>query len=150
MACATGTSRFRRRPWWADPAVSARGAIESEVRVEMMRQDEKWGQQNHADGTGPQSHPLALAGGAANPGPCHISAASLLSGAFTANTDERFHPKDGSTPSGTWKDVLLEEVFEALAEDDEVKLQTELIQVAAVAEQWVAAIRRRRAARDVH
>ncbi|TIH26025.1 NUDIX hydrolase, partial [Subtercola vilae] len=42
-----------------------------------------------------------------------------------------------------WQDILLEEVFEAFAESDTSKLRTELIQVAAVAQQWVEAIDRR-------
>jgi len=36
----------------------------------------------------------------------------------------------------SWADVLLEEVYEALAEDDLAKLQVELVQVAAVALAW--------------
>lgn len=39
--------------------------------------------------------------------------------------------------------VLLEEVFEALAEDDDVRLREELIQVAAVAAKWVQIIDQR-------
>lgn len=37
----------------------------------------------------------------------------------------------------TDRDVLLEEVYEALAEDDPTRLRTELIQVAAVCAKWV-------------
>jgi hypothetical protein len=37
----------------------------------------------------------------------------------------------------TWRDILREEVFEALAEKDPVRLKTELLQVAAVAVAWV-------------
>lgn len=36
----------------------------------------------------------------------------------------------------TWKDVLLEEVYEALAETDPKKLVEELVQVAAMAAKW--------------
>jgi hypothetical protein len=43
----------------------------------------------------------------------------------------------------TWRDILLEEVAEAFAEDDPGRLRAELIQVAAVATQWVEAIDRR-------
>ena len=42
----------------------------------------------------------------------------------------------------TWLHILREEVFEAFAEDDPAKLRAELIQVAAVAVQWVEAIDR--------
>ncbi len=42
-----------------------------------------------------------------------------------------------------WRDILLEEVFEALAEEEPKELRKELVQVAAVAAQWVEAIDRR-------
>ncbi|MFD6874511.1 MULTISPECIES: hypothetical protein [unclassified Streptomyces] len=38
----------------------------------------------------------------------------------------------------TWRDVLLEEVYEALAESDPAALRTELVQVAAVCAAWVS------------
>jgi hypothetical protein len=41
---------------------------------------------------------------------------------------------------GTWWHILLEEVYEALAEDDPAALRRELLQVAAVAIRWVDAI----------
>ncbi|MFV2172293.1 HNH endonuclease signature motif containing protein [Actinomadura sp. LOL_016] len=44
-----------------------------------------------------------------------------------------------------WDGVLLEEVYEALAEPDPAKLYAELIQVAAVAQAWAGAIDRRTA-----
>ncbi|MDH6462030.1 hypothetical protein M2302_002205 [Micromonospora sp. A200] len=46
-----------------------------------------------------------------------------------------------------WDGVLLEEVFEALAEEDPVKREAELVQVAAVAVAAVQDSRRRRAAK---
>ena len=49
---------------------------------------------------------------------------------------------DGSV---TFKDVLMEEVAEVFAESDPEKLRAELIQVAAVAVQWVEKIDRERA-----
>lgn len=42
----------------------------------------------------------------------------------------------------TWKDVLLEEVYEALAESDPQKVRAELVQVGAVAARMVLAIDR--------
>lgn len=42
-----------------------------------------------------------------------------------------------------WDGLLLEEVYEALAESDPAALRTELIQVAALAVAWVEAIDRR-------
>lgn len=44
----------------------------------------------------------------------------------------------------TWRHILDEEVAEAFAETDPVRLRAELIQVAAVALRWVAAIDERR------
>ena len=37
----------------------------------------------------------------------------------------------------TWADILTEEFYEALAEEDTARLRVELIQVAAVAVRWV-------------
>lgn len=39
-----------------------------------------------------------------------------------------------------WRDIFLEEVYEALAEPDPAALRTELIQVAAVCAAWIADI----------
>lgn len=47
-----------------------------------------------------------------------------------------------------WDLILLEEVYEALSEANEEKLEEELVQVAAVAVAWLEAIQRRRAARE--
>jgi hypothetical protein len=43
----------------------------------------------------------------------------------------------------TWRHILTEEVYEAFAESDPTKLRAELVQVAAVAVQWIQAIDRR-------
>jgi NTP pyrophosphatase (non-canonical NTP hydrolase) len=47
---------------------------------------------------------------------------------------------------GTWTHILVEEVYEALAEVDSTELRKELVQVAAVAVAWVEALDRRLAA----
>lgn len=44
---------------------------------------------------------------------------------------------------GTFRDVFYEEVMEALAESDPVKLRAELIQAVAVGVKWIKAIDRR-------
>ena len=51
---------------------------------------------------------------------------------------------DKATASGrlTWRDILREEVMEAFAESERDKLRVELVQIAAVAVQWVEAIDR--------
>ena len=114
-----------------------RQGVLQEVHEERSRQNVKWGEQNHPNGTGPHSIPLkAIEGGYATP------YANQLADLATAATDR--HAADGRV---TWSDILLEEVFEALAESDPARLRTELIQVAAVATQWVEAIDRRGANR---
>lgn len=90
-----------------------------DVLKERVRQDEKWGQQNHPDGTG--GRPM-----------------------IEAANEQRLRT-DLLAESGLldWRSILLEEVYEALAEEDPVKLREELVQVAAVAVAWVEAIDRR-------
>lgn len=86
--------------------------ILNEVRAERARQDAKWGEQNHLDGTGPgyQKH---------------------------ANAARRRCQAAAEYGLVSFKDILEEEVFEAFAESDPAKLRAELIQVAAVAVAWV-------------
>jgi hypothetical protein len=97
--------------------------ILGEIQAERARQDAKWGEQNHPDGTGlapdMQRH-LA------------DEARALCERAF----------RDGF---GAWAHILMEEVREANAESDPVKLRAELVQVAAVAIAWIGAIDRRAA-----
>lgn len=118
------------------------GAI-ADVIDERHRQDLKWGEQNHPDGTGPATMPL-FANTAT--GIADDDEASLIRDMMQGRTDWRFHEVDADQP-GTWTDILLEEVFEALAGADPARLRTELIQVAAVAVQWAEAIDRREATR---
>jgi hypothetical protein len=106
-----------------------------EILQERLRQNEKWGEQNHPDGTGPETTPIAeiMRGTVVN---SHYALG--LSFQAKSTTDE--HAAVGTV---TFSDILLEEVFEALAESDPAKLRAELVQVAAVATQWVEAIDRR-------
>lgn len=90
-----------------------------DVAAGRRRQDDKWGEQNHPDGTG---------------------------GAwFGAMAERKRDDADTAAAKGflTWRHILAEEVYEALAETDPAKLREELIQVAAVAVSWVEAIDRR-------
>lgn len=113
-----------------NPSVITDRALQ-EVLAERIRQDDKFGEQNHPD----------------------------LSGDATAQCDARemfdewaqnyrdinggtFDPRDPDTRLD-WTGILLEEVYEALAETDPVKVRGELIQVAAVAVAWAEAIDRR-------
>lgn len=43
----------------------------------------------------------------------------------------------------SWADILREEFYEALAEEDDEELRAELVQVAAVAVRWIEAIDQR-------
>jgi hypothetical protein len=115
-----------------DPAKHAAESIAVEVLFERDRQDAKWGEQNHPDGTGPQTRPLSgVVYGDAD------QAVRLAARAQFA-TDDR-----AAIGKVTWTNILLEEVFEAIAEADPTRLRTELIQVAAVAQQWAEALDRR-------
>ena len=107
-----------------------------EVASERTRQDAKWGEQNHPDGTGDAVEPLSLLT-VSTPAYCYLSAGELAElaredcqGAFGMGV-------------GTYRHILAEEFFEALAEGDPARLRAELVQVAAVAVAWVEAIDRR-------
>lgn len=102
----------------------------TEVAAERARQDKQWRQQNHPDGTGPAIH-WGLGGPA-------------FMVRDTARDITQFHAS-GAEPGlpVTWLDILREEVAEAFAEADPARLRAELIQIAAVAVQWVQAIDRR-------
>lgn len=89
------------------------------VYSERGRQDARWGEQNHPDGTGSDlDRRLA------------VQARSRCEQAFAEG-------------KGTWRHVLAEEVGEAFAESDPESLRAELVQVAAVAAAWIEAIDRR-------
>lgn len=126
------------------------GRVLEEVARERVRQTARHGDQSHLpDGTGflegrawlmegrawLMRHSYGLTGYArlARLARAATDAASQVSG-------------DGSI---TYADVLLEEVFEALAEDDAAALRGELVQVAAVAVQWIETIDRRQLAGPV-
>jgi hypothetical protein len=108
-----------------------------EVAVERARQDAEWGEQNHPDLD-----------------PHDIDRIVRNEYAFRADRWKQINARRakegcevayrGPAESCTaWDGVLLEEVYEALAESDTAKLRAELIQVAAVAVAWVEAIDRR-------
>ena len=90
-----------------------------EVVEERIKQDAKWGEQNHPDGTGHNWQ-------------------------WMADTKRKLCQEAFADGDGAWMHILVEEVYEAFAEDDPVKLRAELIQVAAVAVAWVEAIDRRK------
>lgn len=102
--------------------MSIHAGVLDEIHKERVRQDAKWGEQNHPDGTCAEGPEKAKA---------HADAARSICNHFA---------KIGKL---TWAHILTEELMEAYAETDPEKLITELIQVSAVAASWVECIRRR-------
>lgn len=97
------------------------GVLEDVAR-ERDRQDAKWGEQNHADGSD-----------------------QMVRGWTWQEIGVEWvvvaHEALGRNP--TWSAILVEEVGEALQTDNPAKLRAELIQVAAVAVAWVECIDQR-------
>lgn len=90
----------------------------AEVYLERLRQDAKWGEQNHPDGT--------------------RRSLKALADHFRKITNR--HHKNGKL---TFRDIALEEDFEAFAETEWPKLRAELIQSTAVRVAWICAGDRR-------
>lgn len=108
------------------------------VARERTEQTAKWGEQHHLDGTGETVNVLERIGDFTADALAFVPANQLAAAARAACQS------NGSPQSpDTWTAILLEEVFEALAEDDPVRLRQEVVQVAAVAVQWVEEIDRR-------
>ena len=91
----------------------------SEVLAERERQEAKWGEQNHPDGTSHQR--------------------------FGPTSEAQKMRVDGMAWRGTltYFEILQEEFWGAAAEDEPAKLRAELVQVAAVAVAWIECIDRR-------
>jgi len=100
-----------------------RRPVLEEVGDERERQDAKWGEQNHPDGTGPLVRWVTPS----------------LDATMAAWVREARYRCESRTRRGvvTYLDILAEEFFEAAAEADKARLREELIQVAAVAVAWV-------------
>ena len=99
--------------------VMARLGVLPEIDEERKRQDTRWGEQNHPDGTGPGYRIQAI---------------------------EAHRRCDRAARLGlvTYRDILEEEVYEAFAETDAEELRAELVQVAAVAVAWIEKLDRER------
>lgn len=94
---------------------------------EQDRQDRKWGSdRHHPNGTGPEREMHAGLGEGAY-------GFAELSEELRENTNQFF-----AEGTGSWADILLEEVFEALAEESPRELRAELVQARAVIAQWIA------------
>ncbi|WP_432184879.1 hypothetical protein [Streptomyces tendae] len=101
-------------------------AFAEEIDAERQRQLAKFGDQHHPDGTGRGGY---------------------IEQAETARTTCQM---DAAITDGgpRWSLILLEEVYEALAESDPARLRTELLQVAAVSAAWIADLDSRQAAAE--
>jgi len=95
------------------PAPAGRSLIFGEINAERFRQIAKFGEQHREDGTG---------------GPVMQSEADRMRSACD------YLARNGGAD---WRAVLLEEVYEAVAEEDQGKLRAELTQVAAVCVAWI-------------
>lgn len=94
--------------------------IVNEILHERDAQDALFGRQDDLpNGTGPEYDPEA----------------DDYADAYRESCDKAF--REGR---GTFRHVFLEEVFEALAESDPVKLRAELLQAVAVGVKWLEAI----------
>jgi hypothetical protein len=91
-----------------------------EVRKERLSQILTFGEQNHPNGTG--------------------SAYDEMRSTDARQRCDR-HSENGNL---TWKDILKEEVYEALAEKKGKKIRAELIQVMAVCQAWIECIDRKK------
>jgi hypothetical protein len=107
-----------------------------EVAAERERQDAKWGEQNHPDGTGRWRR---------------VSGGEMRRDSDVADirAERAIEDKDACDLAAregrlTWRHILREEVSEAFAEDGDA-LRVELIQSAAVIVAWIEAIDRRQA-----
>jgi hypothetical protein len=107
-------------------------AVLAEVSEERARQDVKWGEQNHPNGTGDDRLLPAFS-------ITYNGQATMGTLAYTARNWCQSLAESGTC---TYAAILLEEVGEALAEEDSAALRAELIQVAAVAVAWVEKIDR--------
>lgn len=112
------------------------------VAKERVRQDRKWGVQNHPDGTGPVvPHLYDLPTDIDDDTAVRFTYADDFENWARAACEHRF-----AAGEGTFADILLEEVAEVLATADPTHLRVELIQVAAVAVAWVEKLDRERQA----
>lgn len=82
------------------------------VHAEREDQDDKWGEQHYPDGT---------------------------DGLYSADRDlyRTYCDAQHRAGNGTWRDIALEEFYEALSETDPVALRKELVQAAAVLVAWI-------------
>jgi hypothetical protein len=101
-----------------------RDEILAAVVAERERQEVLWGEQNHPDVPPSESW-------------------DRDSFAVAANSWKKRNEARAASGELAWDGILLEEVYEALAEEDPEKLRTELLQSMAVILNWLECISRR-------
>ncbi|MEV5140344.1 hypothetical protein AB0K71_05955 [Streptomyces syringium] len=109
------------------------GQIAAEIDEERARQDARFGEQNHPNMSGDAER--------------QCDARDMFEEWAQKYRDinaGHFDPRDTDRRLD-WTGILLEEVYETLAEADPARIRAELVQVAAVACAWIAAIDRRTA-----
>ncbi len=94
--------------------------IDIKVDNERIQQNKKWGQQNHPNSSSSWESSVYLA-------------TNYRVRCDTAAKNKRL----------TWEDILLEEVYEALAEREPTKIREELIQTMAVCKAWIECLDRK-------
>jgi hypothetical protein len=104
------------------PRTAGLAAFVADVDAERQRQLAKWGEQQHPDNTGSTFYAKRAVAARRN---CQLAADAGMT---------------------AWDLVLLEEVYEALAESEPKALRAELVQVAAVTAAWIADLDSRTAA----
>lgn len=116
--------------WQGPPDYAERLATMCDVLEEMKRQDGKWGEQNH---------PLTSALQTPGFGEAHTRESAKGRAEFWQRENQR-REEAGEL---AWDGILLEEVYEALAEEEGGEAKGEFTQVAAVAMAIVQCIYRR-------
>lgn len=127
------------RPSGSEPsaAVRVREGIWSAVLAERGRQEALWGEQNHPDRMPNEENHWRIKF-------MHEAEGWKALNATRVNMLNLEGASSGQNCA--WDGILLEEVYEALAEEDPEKLRTELIQSMAVILNWLECIGRRAAA----
>lgn len=104
-----------------------------EIFHERRRQEDKWGEQNHLDGTGVEWTRYV------SPWVWREDRAAQIADLAKSHCERK-----ARIESLTFMDIALEEIAEAFAETDEQALRAELVQCAAVLVAWIGAIDRRK------
>lgn len=105
----------------------------AEIHAERLRQDERWGQQNHSTYF-PGLETVSAQGYARE-----ATRLKSLNDQTVAELNTQGYASDRNC---TWDTIFREEVYEALAEEDPQKRRAELVQAAAVAVAMIECIDR--------